>query len=478
MDRGKRLIWLVLGMSLVGLIAFRLNKPDPEALIMPAVASLLVAYCAFRRQQWARWLAVLGIASWGAILVFIQFTGYLLGELQSVSLSGLAGLGAGTLFLLSAGILTFSEAVGDLFVSAASDWSRAALAAEREYRPPGPTRIELQLTSSERKHLMGRLRVIVLAIVCLGVVSFLAIVGWNSRSMAVGLRQEQAQTAARTQQAVQSDPTGGFLAVGAQAEGFFINVVVVAVAVIYVLELLVFGYLALFFIPFLVTLPFVLPFAREWYDPATFLILRPFNKDRITAELAMFLREELAAFGHCYTLSDRKLRVPLRIRVPILWGQISFFNFRFRKIRRPQHIEKLVAAMRNYVRRNLNWCFSQTKLFPVSCCDPGWQACVARLVQEVDVVIADVSSITPNVSWELERLRDTGALAKTIFVAEASQVVTAQQRLVEVMGNHGSEVLTVFPYGSTVASNDGRKSARVIDILCREFGDAATTAAS
>lgn len=50
---------------------------------------------------------------------------------------------------------------------------------------------------------------------------------------------------------------------------------------IYVLELLVFAYLALFFTPFVLTVPFVLPFAREWYHPATFQILRPFNKDRI-----------------------------------------------------------------------------------------------------------------------------------------------------------------------------------------------------
>jgi len=64
-------------------------------------------------------------------------------------------------------------------------------------------------------------------------------------------------------------------------------------------------------------------------------------------------------------------------------------------------------------------------------------------------------------------------LARTIFVAEALQVVTAQQRLVEVMGNHGPEVLTVFPYGSTVASNGGRTSARVMDILCQDSGDAA-----
>lgn len=53
--------------------------------------------------------------------------------------------------------------------------------------------VELEVTCSERKHLMGRLQVIVLAIDCLSIVSFLAMVGWNSHSMAVGLRQEQAR---------------------------------------------------------------------------------------------------------------------------------------------------------------------------------------------------------------------------------------------------------------------------------------------
>jgi hypothetical protein len=155
----------------------------------------------------------------------------------------------------------------------------------------------------------------------------------------------------------------------------------------------------------------------------------------------------------------------MHIRVPLLLGQLSFFNFRLRKIRRPKHIDKLVLAMRKRARRNLNWCFSRTKLFPVTCCDAGWRACVARLVQVVDIIVVDLSSITGNIVWELELLRDTGALPRTVFVVQESQSAEAQDGISQVLG--ASQVTPLLSYGPGLASTGVVANMRIMDVLCR-----------
>jgi hypothetical protein len=261
------------------------------------------------------------------------------------------------------------------------------------------------------------------------------------------------------------DPMTALISVAAFALAFAIFIVPL------MLILTALGYVAVFVIPFLLTLPFVLPFARKWRDPVKFLVLRPFNKDRITTDLVRFLRDEFAPFGHCYTLSDRKVRVPFHIRVPLLLGQLSFFNFRVRKIRQPRQIEKLAQAMQKQVIRNLNWCFSGNKLFPIRCCDPGWRACVARLVREVDVVVADLTSVTPNVAWELQLLRDTGGLERTVFVVEESQMTEARKAIAELLG--GSQTIPVLPYGPAGNSNGSAVRASVMHIVCRDPKQAA-----
>jgi len=122
--------------------------------------------------------------------------------------------------------------------------------------------------------------------------------------------------------------------------------------------------------------------------------------------------------------------------------------------------------MQKRVRRNINWCFSRTKLFPISCCNPGWRACVTRLVNEVDVIVADVSSITEGIVWELELLRDTGALKRTVFVVEESQASRASEEMARVVGP--SRTIPVLRYGVSVPSTQCVARARSMNILGRE----------
>lgn len=186
------------------------------------------------------------------------------------------------------------------------------------------------------------------------------------------------------------------------------------------------AYLLLFAVPFLTALPIALPLAFTWKQPARFLVLRPFNRGNASSALRRILRREIAPLGHCYTLADADIRVPLWLRLPVLLGQLSFFLFRRRKIIAPKDISKLVGAMGRRRLRNFNWCVSQSKVFPVACVDAGWRACVSRLVAECDCVVMDLSGMSQNIMWELELLKRQQAFGRTVFLVEESQAAAVQ----------------------------------------------------
>ena len=232
-----------------------------------------------------------------------------------------------------------------------------------------------------------------------------------------------------------------------------------------VIEVLVIGYLALFVFPTVMTLPWLIPLAYSWTNPIHFLLLRPFNRSWITGNLRGVIQNELSSLGHCYTLADLNIRVPLYIRVPFLFGQVSMFNFRLRKIRKPIHITRIVKGMSRRVIRNLNWYLSREKIFPVSCSDSGWRSCVGRLVQEVDVVIMDISGITENIIWEIELIKELGAIDRSIFLVNESDRLKSEQVLLQLFeGDYQSLKLITYPISG--ASNTGAIKSAAVNILC------------
>lgn len=95
----------------------------------------------------------------------------------------------------------------------------------------------------------------------------------------------------------------------------------------------------------------------------------------------------------------------------------------------PAQVEKLVRAIRWRWLRNFNWCVSSDKLFPVACVDDGWQATVERLVHEADLIVVDLSGVTQSILWELGLLHASGAMRRTLFVAQAFSVEQARAAL-------------------------------------------------
>lgn len=470
---GNRLIWLVVGTSLaaLGVLAFSELSSDlsqafdawPKVLALCSIGWLILLFFVWRRRQWARWLAVALLAFIGFLLLAVPLGDFLDSIAMGQQLEWNASLLVGLTFVFDAVVLVFPDSVGDFFaVPESMNWSPAIGGGVIVDTGTGSFQPDALLESLPQREIMARrARHITAIAIALSWMMCAGAVGWKAHKRALAFQgwHKQNRAAYRAVEESEKKDPSDMMWVG---ENFAEGVAQLDRSTDMV-AFVVLGYLILFVFPFLFTMPFVLPFALSWHDPVRFLILRPFNKEHITTGLARFLRKEFSPFGHCYTLSDRNVRVPLHVRIPLFLGQLSFFNFRARKIRRPLHIEKVALGMQERVRRNVNWCFSRTKLFPISCCDPGWRACVVRLVSEVDVIVADLSSITEGIVWELELLRDTGALTKTVFVVEESRATTALEGIAKVMGPY--RAIPVLPYGEGVASSQGVARSSIMQIL-------------
>jgi hypothetical protein len=491
LDIGKRLLWFVVGSCFAGLALSSFSAAgdnlckallswcsaigpcsvesiEPSSLVCAGQCSLawiVLSYCQFRRRQWARWLAAVLLT----VIAILLMTRGLFTYVEELSSSKLEAVNPipmlllGIVFAIDGGILTFSEVIADFFASGhgagQADWSTVRHASNVAREPVIRAAVLAALPGQETMLRRSR-RFIVVAVALAWMIS-IGFMTWGTQRY-IGSVRASKQRLEADRQAALNEGNGqihGDVGWGLTLRGVFdsleqgYDLLAFFVAI----------YVVLFVMPSLLALPLVFRFARRWRDPIRFLVLRPFNNDHVTKELSALLRDEFARFGHCYTLSDRRVRVPLHVRVPLLLGQLSFFNYRVRKIRRPRHIDKIARGMHHRIRRNINWCLSTTKLFPISCCDAGWRACVRRLVQDVDIVIVDVSNITGNVLWELEYLRDAGALSKTVLVSEESRTYSARQQTMHVLTS--SQTVTVMPYGRRTRDTSALQR-RVLEILC------------
>lgn len=208
------------------------------------------------------------LAAIGLPLALLSLEGFLfvLGVLHVFSLDVLRFLLAGLVFLMDAGTLTFSESVGDFFAErrgtpAIGDWSQTAPAPLPDKNLRGFQLDELLDASQIRTKMSRRIQRVTLVTLAMSWIIFLGGVG-SGLYLAVALYRWLL-----TQ--VQS---GAFMLLDYVWIGLLSSFLALVIPVA--------GYFLLFVLPFLLTLPFVLPFARRWGGPAKFLVLRPFNRDR------------------------------------------------------------------------------------------------------------------------------------------------------------------------------------------------------
>jgi hypothetical protein len=119
MERGKKLLWPVSGGVIAGLGAVAYLMTDrPAGVRVGFGVGLVLSYCMFRRQAWPRWVAVPLVAAAGLLVTVFEITALLLeamGAVKGTSWEDGLSLLTGVTFLALAGILAFSEAIGDFF---------------------------------------------------------------------------------------------------------------------------------------------------------------------------------------------------------------------------------------------------------------------------------------------------------------------------------------------------------------------------
>jgi hypothetical protein len=415
---------------------------------------------------WARWLLAVMMLAVGAIFGVAG----LLGLLINPGLMPFEGVVSGVLLIAAATVLTFSESVFEYLdrrspADASREWDRAGSGSSGRVVHAHAS-AETLLKRASGRHRVARVATgVMVGALSLTAVIFAAFVADTFRTISPTIASVPSEAAEAAGRALEDNANlGGVVvalgtAVGSVMAGFVLGLLFV--------ELTCVAYVAFFVLPFLLTLPVTGPLATSWKAPARFLLLRPFNRAWATPPLRAFVRRSVAPFGHCYTLADSRIQVPLHVRIPWLLGGLSLFSFRARMLRRGRQLQALVDAMHWTTIRNLNWCFAHGKIFPVACIDAGWRACVRRLVEEADVILVDVGDITPNVAWELALLRDRNALARSVFIAHERQAAAAAVSLAAQIGGHAHGA-TLLTYGDRPRSDVRKERAAIAACLAGE----------
>lgn len=176
-----------------------------------------------------------------------------------------------------------------------------------------------------------------------------------------------------------------------------------------------------------------------WRSPLRIVLLRPFEQKRVSRDLKRFVRRNLGAQGHVFTVEDRYMRPVARwIRVPaiVLLAAIPFLSpymitllFR-RRVRSERTFMKLRAKIAHLYRMNMRWALSRSKIFRISCTPRWWRRCVEMLLASSDLVVMDLSAAGEGVHWELRTLSMDGALARrTLFLAQEGREDVARSAL-------------------------------------------------
>jgi hypothetical protein len=180
--------------------------------------------------------------------------------------------------------------------------------------------------------------------------------------------------------------------------------------------ILIIFYTILFFLPSLLCFPAAFLVAIKWRNPAKFMLLRAFN-DRVLAKpLKRLIRNEIGYIGHTYTLADIEIKTPWYVKLPILIGQLGYLNFRFRVVKKQEHVDRMIKVVQNRWLRNLNWSMSRNNIFPIRTIDEFWKECVINLLPSMDAIFVDLSEIRSNLLWEAQQCTQLGVGEKIIFL--------------------------------------------------------------
>ena len=223
-------------------------------------------------------------------------------------------------------------------------------------------------------------------------------------------------------------------------------------------------YVGLYLLPFVLTLPVSSPIIALWQAPPRFLLLRPFNRRVLSRPLKRIARRELAPLGHIYTLSDADINVPWYIRIPILLGQLALFSFRIHRIRNANQIKGIERALGRTWLRNVNWCMSFGKVFPVASSNACWREVVDCLLKRSSALIVDVSDLRENVTWEIDHARRLGFETRTLYLISSDRADCSPAAVTQALGAEAC-ASRLFRYGRDGLADSKRFKAALAETI-------------
>ncbi|WP_421849522.1 hypothetical protein [Oricola sp.] len=134
------------------------------------------------------------------------------------------------------------------------------------------------------------------------------------------------------------------------------------------------------------------------------------------------------------------------------------------KLTGPRVFNYLDQEIANAARGAQSEFFSGMRILRIE--DDEWQEVVTHAIRSVDLIFFDASDLSDQMIWELEQIRDGGALSKTVFLSEREQDIGAIARKLNLRSGAG---LTHLVYGPIRDASGGKRTFR------KALEDAATS---
>lgn len=332
---GLRIPWvwaaalMPLALATLGLVAAFLDKEVEWAVLLLLVGNpALLLYLMLCGQWWARVVLTLLYAAIAFFVLVVQLPGTMLGGWWS-SAEFWIYLALGLILMSIAMGLLISERVdeyvGRYALLRGPSWSDVARRDGHPHYSSAHRVAQYRVDDFDRRARLGRWSSMTARVA--------VIIGWAAIAAAIFLIWKGAAEHGRGVSEFQDVGTAvaeagatmpgipGMVAGATLGLAFsFLTLFAVVIYPIAVMMTLVAAYAVQFVLPFLLALPLALPVVLGWRGPAVILVLRPFNRARVTSGLRILLTREIAPLGHCYTLADAHVRVPLSVRIPLMLG--------------------------------------------------------------------------------------------------------------------------------------------------------------
>jgi hypothetical protein len=228
-------------------------------------------------------------------------------------------------------------------------------------------------------------------------------------------------------------------------------------------------YLTYFVLPVVVSLPILLTLALTWKNPRRIVVFRRFNTPLEARRLRRIAARHLGRVGHVFTLADSQIRRSLFVRIPAFLGQLSFLQFRPRRVHDDRGLTRLERLLDQRWRLNINWLVSFRKIFPIATSDEYWQRSVGILLEKADMVVMDISSFTASMGWEIAECHHRELLSKTILLISREKADQSEAVLEQMAQAAGAGLeRTAFAYGPKDVEQPDALRQRIADIVTHE----------